>query len=1359
MAAKSIKDQILQGINQKLSQFKQSAAYSPVRNILAPSVTAVGKSLGNIGEAAYQSSRLVTDPVFRTSVMGGNLNKYSLQDIQKSNQRPTLFRNEQNLTRKKLLTTEGLLPAVQTGLLASGLAKPVLTATTAALGSAIGGGIGYAQGGSKGAIEGASRAIGAAPMTAGLLRYTNPLQGAGVNAATNLVGRMATGATLNVGEGILLDKLLERPTTKTSVGIDAAIGSVFPLARAGVKAFKGDDAAGIPPPKEVMESKDPYVRDAWGKFAKNVKAKLVKMIGSGEIDPKRPTDFVRTSERSYKLFYKDTGEPVLKSDFTFNLGNKQSGEASSRLLTDMGGAAVGSLAGLDPQKDEQGNFKLGYNIPRGVSGALIGGFAADTFRPQDANIEISGIAGKITPELKANADYARSFETYTDFRKALADQGRMADFDSNVAKGGFTSPEDFWKASLATKYSGPITEQLPMGMSAKSKGSVMDAEVQKNQKYAFSINKPKLGLNGKEAKKLDKVVEQIRPLLEKNKGKALTHAEIVEAGRGAKMLGDVMGREESKKFAESLQASRNFVKTQAGKKGLTPEYLAQLEIVNSVAADAGRKLNAFGTMAEDAGIKEKVLKDLLKLEGDTAAMLKAGKNVDWDNAKEVTDFYRQFKPASLADKLAEFRYTNMLSSPNTHIVNTFSNVLQTALITPVEKTLRGGLDFATSRLTGREQQYFARQGVDYAGGYWKSLPEAFTKFKDTISGAGGLNKPDINFIPTSTSKLQRAYTTPLRVLEASDQFFRTLTKGGEIASLKTEGITGAKAAKLAEESADYRTFRQAFDPEGKLGQGDLFKVWDKYNVQINRLRNLPGGNWIVPFLQTPTNILKQGVEYSPAGLLTMKGARDPLGQLSKAIIGTTVFSGAYALANSGLTTWDAPTGADARAEFYAAGLQPYSVKMGDKWVSYSKLGPLSYPIAMASALKWAQDEGGAEDILATSGKAIGGTLGFFADQSYVRGIGDFIDAARGDEFKQSRALTNIPAQLVPYRSFMGWVTRLVDPIYRKTSGGTIPEQIGKSLISQVPGMSQNIEAYQTPFGEDSKRQFPLLNAFSPLSVTQEQGGAKEFYDAREGERDMNKQINQQIDSIEGGDGKTASGNIDIEGKRKIAKKKIEAGMDVSDEELVLVHGVDKLISKNPVTAVAKAKHEEDLFEKATAIYRDEDLDDESKRKLIDTLGVNNDDVLYYDLATENAMIKKVAINEEISTLLVSSKDRGDLVRKLASYRREVSGEMVLSDTIITDLVNDGTISKEEGKVLKDTKYNTDGSLKVKVTGRGAGAKLKSIKTKRIKMSTKLPTIKSTSRKYSMKTPDLKVDAGGLKVKLPSSPKYAVKFNV
>jgi len=645
----------------------------------------------------------------------------------------------------------------------------------------------------------------------------------------------------------------------------------------------------------------------------------------------------------------------------------------------------------------------------------------------------------------------------------------------------------------------------------------------------------------------------------------------------------------------------------------------------------------------------------------------------------------------------------MLSSPNTHINNAFSNFLQTAIIAPVEKTVRGGVDFAQSKLTGKEQEYFARQGVDYARGYWKALPDAFGNFKKTLAGNEALtSKPDIEFIPTSTSKLRQIYTFPLQALEASDQFFRTLVKGGEIESLKTEGITGAKASKIAEQQADYRTFRQAFDPDGKLGQNGVLKVWDKWNVAINRLRNVPGGKWLVPFLQTPTNILKQGFEYSPLGFTTVRGSGEPATQMAKAIIGSTVFTGAYAMASSGLTTWDTPTNATEKAEFYAAGLQPYSMKIGGTWVSYSKLGPLAYPIAMASALKWAQDNGGDDDALTTMGSAFSGTLGFFADQSYVRGIGDIIDALRGDEYKQARGLSNIPAQLIPYRSFMGWVARQVDPVRRKSSGGKVPEQIGKSIVSQIPFASQSLEAHQTPFGEESLRQFPTINAYSPFSISQEKPKEKEYYDARQKLRNQNKEVKKVLDKIEAGeDIKINTDGMLAKQVASLTKKKVEAGIEVTQQELETTY-LNNTLSMPQSNRYEKSQRDSGLYSSLSTIEGNEYLTDQQKTdlkgKVASELGKTPQDLQIYSVAKGDNDSKTMYAYDQID----KSTSFDDTMSYLVNGRKPINGQILVSDGVINNLVADGVIPYALGKDIKEIDLNEDGTRKGTIKSRKGG---------------------------------------------------------
>ncbi len=522
------------------------------------------------------------------------------------------------------------------------------------------------------------------------------------------------------------------------------------------------------------------------------------------------------------------------------------------------------------------------------------------------------------------------------------------------------------------------------------------------------------------------------------------------------------------------------------------EIADQSKIAQQEGTLAGRQLQAQKILADELATPQQKVLALLDNAGvDKNKYLKDAVKVDWNNSKQVVDFYRKYVPPKFGEILSEFRYTNMLSSPLTHLTNIATNFFQSGVVAPVEKTISGLVDWTKSSITGSERKYYADDGIKYASGFYKSLPEAWKKFKDIISGREISIKPDMERIPTSTGGVYGAYTTPLRALEAADNFFMQLVKGGETASLQGRGFTPAQIALKADNSARYRLFRQEFDPEGKTGQGHLLKLWDKYNSVVNQLRRLPGGNWIVPFLQTPTNILKQGVEYSPLGIATLPGSKNKIEQLSKTIIGSTVFTGIYGLLNSTPFTWEVPKGPKERELFYAAGMQPYSIKIGDQWVSYSKLGPLSYPIAMAAALRYAEKYNLDSDKESKIGTAVGGMMKFFSDQSYVKQLGDFMDSVqtgRGIVGGLKMEASNFASQLIPYRSFLGWLSRMIDPVNRKSNTFT------SSITSQLPFLSKTNEAYYNPITKQpSLRSNRFTNAFSPIRTTTGDKNIEQLY--------------------------------------------------------------------------------------------------------------------------------------------------------------------------------------------------------------------------------------------------------------------------
>lgn len=630
---------------------------------------------------------------------------------------------------------------------------------------------------------------------------------------------------------------------------------------------------------------------------------------------------------------------------------------------------------------------------------------------------------------------------------------------------------------------------------AEIMASLQKGEVAKQLRVRYPINTNTLNIGPAEAAKIGKAERLLAVELERIKGKPITHQEIIEAAKTQEMLRGVITREQQLTYFASVEKAAQQLAAASKLEGLTPELVEALVAVSSAKTFHGRGLEMLKIVSDPvlSSTRNVVLDKILQKNQNVEAIIAAAKDVDWTNSKQVTELYRKFVKPDIKEWLDEYRYINLLSSPRTHVINAFSNFLQGAVLRPSTMAAGVGVDWVASAMKKGERQVYARQIPAYYKGYFSSLPDASRLALRALKGKDILERPDVPRLPTNNPLLRPFYFIP-RALEAGDVFFRTMITEGEYASLaakaKKQGkpFNAAEARVQAENIAEELVFRKRPDPSNLTGQGTLLSSIDWGSELMYKWRGKSGAvRWFVPFVQTPMNIFKQGIEYSPLGFLTIRKNANPRLQLSKALVGSTVMAGAAGLAMSGLTTWSVPGGEKQRQLFYEAGMQPYSIKIGDKWVAYSKLGPLAYPIAMAAAFKYnfsdqnkAMTDANTEKIM----KSLGGIAGFFSDQSYVQGIGDLIDAVRGEDYAMTRAFTNIPRQLIPLTAFQSWVNQLIDPTFRKS------ENIIDDFQKNVIGLSRYAPAYTTSTGAESKRELRGINALSPFAVREEKPAGK-----------------------------------------------------------------------------------------------------------------------------------------------------------------------------------------------------------------------------------------------------------------------------
>jgi len=489
----------------------------------------------------------------------------------------------------------------------------------------------------------------------------------------------------------------------------------------------------------------------------------------------------------------------------------------------------------------------------------------------------------------------------------------------------------------------------------------------------------------------------------------------------------------------------------------------------------------FGIKGLDSDLAEKLVakaEEYQKIPEDQAGLRnKAAEGI----LQDISDASKGRMEKSL-DILREYRMGNMLSGPLTHATNVASNLVQAGVTAPANKLFSGAADKVASMLTGSERQRYVSEVPAFYKGMANALPKAVEKATNIVKGIEVSHQPDLGGVPTRAAATAPARTI-FRLLDGMDAMFKTMVGEGQREALleraSRQGTTIAKndLDKQVDEFSTYSVFRKMLDPKNESGQGQVLSSLDaSFGKMGQNFQRNPVGNLFVPFFNAGYNILKMGIENSPLGVATLWKNPNKIDQVGKILTGTLVMGAASAIAMNGDSTWAVPTDPAQRDFFYAHGYQPYSLKIGDKWVSYSKLGPLAYPVAMASALKYytQQDpKSFGEDWFQKSASVLGGTLQFFGDQSYLQNLGAMGDLAKGDPTAINKVFGNLGRQAVPMDSLLTWVNHIIDPENHKAT--TPLEQVEQG----IPGLSGNLKTYP---GEPP-RPYPALNALNPFTVS------------------------------------------------------------------------------------------------------------------------------------------------------------------------------------------------------------------------------------------------------------------------------------
>lgn len=240
-----------------------------------------------------------------------------------------------------------------------------------------------------------------------------------------------------------------------------------------------------------------------------------------------------------------------------------------------------------------------------------------------------------------------------------------------------------------------------------------------------------------------------------------------------------------------------------------------------------------------------------------------------------------------------------------------------------------------------------------------------------------------------------------------------------------------------------------------------FKRADERQVKVNESND--------PFQQGALDAYRKRLQTS---LETKQGELMMLEELparyrAQQLLGAGMMTYAYSLYDS-----DQITGhfvdPSVRATREAQGIPPMSIKIGDRWVSYDKVEPISTVLGMVADgfESWNKLKREGKDAeLGEMSKVIFQTVGQnILNKTFTEQLGNMMMALQQPE-RYGNAFAQILNPLVP--SAIAQAAKFQDPMKRDVKGETLVESFTNPLKARIPGMREELPQVYNALGEPS----------------------------------------------------------------------------------------------------------------------------------------------------------------------------------------------------------------------------------------------------------------------------------------------------
>ena len=553
----------------------------------------------------------------------------------------------------------------------------------------------------------------------------------------------------------------------------------------------------------------------------------------------------------------------------------------------------------------------------------------------------------------------------------------------------------------------------------------------------------------------------------------------------------------------------------ARKKGgfIKEDENGNIKVINKAGKDITDKVDLFNLTSD---MLEKIVKS-------------ANKNEMYENIDLVYEELGQQVPLSTIEKIDSWRYFSMLANPKTHIRNMLGNFAM-GKTQGVKNKLAGAIEdivgtfnkdmerTKTLRFADKKTKQFAKE--DVLNPDVQSMMELNENKYNPQSRLQNARKTFKSEMLENT--VGRLFNWNDKLLEAEDAIglksnYKKALENYLVANkIDVDNITDAqlsKARSYAVEQAKEATFHQANAIATAINQ------ISNRNKVTKKIKDAT-----LPFVKTPLNVAKAGVEYNPVGLLKTivydsvklrKGeitVNKYIDNLAKGLTGTGVAVLGYALADGGILK--ASGSDDDKKEKYdeELGNQTYSIRIGDKTYSLDWLSPVGIPLFVGAELKALKDSSVNENNSISTdddekfnqtvksfenlANAMANSMSPMSEMSMVSGLTSALKSYEQDSTKMlgtmgTNAIKSYVNQFIP--TLLGQIARTTDDYERATTStktGVLTKAIDQTklqVMSKIPGLRQNLPVKSDIWGKekqsDSNISTRIINNFiNPATV-------------------------------------------------------------------------------------------------------------------------------------------------------------------------------------------------------------------------------------------------------------------------------------